>query len=291
MRTLHPFKAISPLEELLAYEALWDQPQATFRSISKELNPYESTFASSFVTPQIIDQYKQELWPIIDKLPNFGVRMLGDIEFPNRLNDAQYPIKMFYYQGNWDLIHLPSVAVVGTREPTQDGIRRAQYLVKRLVQDSFVVVSGLARGIDTVAHQTVLENCGNTIAVIGTPLNRYYPPENKFLQVEIAKNHLLISQVPFSRYAKQTYRQNRLFFPERNVTMSALTEATIIVEAGETSGTLVQARAALKQNRKLLILENNFLNPSLTWPKKFEQRGAIRVKDYDEIHKHLISPS
>lgn len=287
MSTMQKYKAISPLEELLAYEALWDQPNSTFRSLSQELNPYANYSASTFVSPQVIAQYKKELWPIINKLPNFGVRIFGDGEFPERLNDAQYPIKMFYYQGNWELINLPSIAVVGTREPTPDGVRRAQYLVKRLVQDNFVIVSGLARGIDTVVHKATFENGGNTIAVIGTPLNCYYPPENKDLQDEIATNHLLVSQVPFSRYSKQTYHKNRLFFPERNVTMSALTDATIIVEAGETSGTLVQARAALKQNRKLFILENNFLNPALTWPKKFQQSGAIRVKDYDEIRKHL----
>lgn len=72
--------------------------------------------------------------------------------------------------------------------------------------------------------------------------------------------------------------------------MSALTQATIIVEAGETSGTLVQAKAALQQGRKLIILENNFLNPSLTWPVKLEEKGAIRAKSYDDIRKHLTPP-
>ena len=81
--------------------------------------------------------------------------------------------------------------------------------------------------------------------------------------------------------------QNRLFFPERNVTMSALTEATVIVEAGETSGTLIQARAALHQGRKLLILESCFQNRALTWPERFEKKGAIRVRDYDDIKRAL----
>jgi DNA processing protein len=155
------------------------------------------------------------------------------------------------------------------------------------VQDNIVIVSGLAKGIDTAAHTTAIENERFTIGVIGTPLNRYYPLENQELQNSIASHHLLISQVPFSRYLRQTYRENRLFFPERNITMSALTDATIIVEAGETSGTLIQAKAALEQGRKLFILENNFLNPALTWPKKYQEKGAIRIKDYDEIRKHL----
>ena len=89
------------------------------------------------------------------------------------------------------------------------------------------------------------------------------------------------------RYERPNPTQNRIFFPERNITMSALTEATVIVEAGETSGTLVQARHALKQKRKLFILESNFHNPSLTWPHRFEERGAIRVRDYEDIREHL----
>ena len=80
---------------------------------------------------------------------------------------------------------------------------------------------------------------------------------------------------------------NRLFFPERNITMSALTQATVIVEAGETSGTLIQARAAFKQGRKLFILDSNFQNPKLTWPRRFEEQGAIRVRDFDDILSNL----
>ena len=81
------------------------------------------------------------------------------------------------------------------------------------------------------------------------------------------------------------------FFPERNVTMSALTEATIIVEAGETSGSLIQARAALHQNRKLFILNSCFQNPKLTWPAKFAKMGAIRVSEYEDIKRHLDVPA
>jgi DNA processing protein len=94
-------------------------------------------------------------------------------------------------------------------------------------------------------------------------------------------------QVPIVRYSQQHFKANRYFFPERNATMSALTEATIIVEAGETSGTLVQARHALKQRRKLFILDSCFRNPSITWPAKFVAQGAIRVSEYDEIKDYL----
>ena len=128
---------------------------------------------------------------------------------------------------------------------------------------------------------------GKTIGVIGTPITKNYPPENKELQEIIAKNFLLISQVPIVRYLKQNYKINRIFFPERNKTMSALSQATVIVEAGETSGTLIQARAAIEQGRKLFILDSCFNNNNITWPKRFEKMGAIRVKNYEDIRNGL----
>jgi len=147
-------------------------------------------------------------------------------------------------------------------------------------------VAGLAEGIDTAAHTAALEEGGRTIAVLGTPLSEAYPSFNRELQARIARDHLVISQVPVLRYANQFPPQNRLFFPERNVTMSALTEATIIVEAGETSGTLTQARAALHQGRKLFILDSCF-DRGLTWPSRFLAEGAVRVRAYDDIWSAL----
>jgi DNA processing protein len=288
---MREYPVLSPLKEISAYEALWDQPKTSFRTLANQLSQFPEHLASSLIDPQLIDEYKTLLLPILKNLPLFGVRIDGDGMFPERLKDARYPLKFLYYQGDWELAYLPSIAIVGTRNPSQEGIERAKYLVKRLVADQFAIVSGLAKGIDTTAHRAAIEANGITIGVIGTPLNQSYPLENRDLQETIARDFLLISQVPFSKHAKQDYRQNRFFFPERNVTMSALSQATIIVEAGETSGTLVQAKAALKQGRKLIILENNFLKPELTWPKKFQEQGAFRAKDYDQIKQYLSSPS
>jgi DNA processing protein len=148
------------------------------------------------------------------------------------------------------------------------------------------VVSGLASGIDTAAHTAALEAGGQTICVIGTPISETYPRENSELQEHIARNHLLVSQVPIIRYMRQSPKWNRLFFPERNATMSALTQATVIVEAGETSGSLIQGRAALDQGRKLFILESCF-HLGLKWPERLQAAGAIRVSEYEEIRKHL----
>jgi DNA processing protein len=222
-------------------------------------------------------------------ITHYGVRVHRAGEYPEKLRDAEDPVELLYYRGWWDLVEAPSVAVVGTRNPSPEGIERTAIVARRLVEDGYTVVSGLAAGVDATAHKSAIDAGGKTIAVIGTPINRNYPKENDALQALIAENYLLISQVPIYRHAHQDYRKNRFFFPERNKTMSALTEATVIVEAGETSGTLIQARAALAQHRQLFILENCFKDSALTWPRYYEERGAIRITKYDDIRKHLPS--
>jgi DNA processing protein len=287
-RTDFETRAISPLMEMGAYEALWDKPDTTFKTLSEKFAARPDAVPSDFVSPQKAHEYADFVQMRFREadVTRFGVRIHGAGEYPQKLRDAAHPIELLYYQGWWDLVESRSVAVVGTREPTKDGIARAARLVKELVKDNFTIVSGLASGIDTIAHETAIEEGGRTIAVIGTPLSHVYPKDNAELQRKIAREFLLISQVPVKRYERQDYRRNRLFFPERNITMSALTEATIIVEAGETSGTLIQARAALNQGRKLFILDNCF-RKGLSWPRKFADKGAIRVLDYDDIRKHL----
>ena len=282
-------RAISPLQELGAYEALWDEPRTTFKTLSEKFAARPGAVPSDFVPTRKARECAEFVQENFQKaeITRFGVRVHGAGDYPEKLRDAAHPIELLYYQGWWDLAESRCVAVVGTRKPSPDGIARTRRLVRELVKDNFTVVSGLAAGVDTVVHDTAIECGGRTIAVIGTPLSHTYPRENADLQRRIAREFLLISQVPVRRYEAQDYRSNRLFFPERNVTMSALTEATIIVEAGETSGTLIQARAALHQGRKLFILDSCFRNPSISWPQRFAAQGAIRVMDYDDIRQHL----
>jgi len=282
-------RAVSPFVEMGAYEALWDKNETSFRTIADLFRKTPEAVPSDFVSLKIALHYAGDVRRRFQKagVTQFGVRVHGAGEYPQKLRDAKHPIELLYFQGWWDLVESSCVAVVGTREPSDEGRSRAHKLARCLVDDGYTVVSGLATGIDTVAHTTAMEAGGRTIAVIGTPLSHVYPRENAALQREIADKFLVISQVPVCRYERQDYRINRFFFPERNVTMSALTEATIIVEAGETSGTLVQAKAAIDQGRKLFILDSCFRKKDLTWPRKFQEKGAIRVTDYDDIRKHL----
>lgn len=281
--------AVSPLLEMGAYEALWSDRTASFKTIADRFRARPNSLPSDFAMPTIAEDFGKRVLSILNKagITRFGVRVNGAGEYPQKLRDADHPVELLYYQGWWDLVESPGVAVVGTREPSDEGKRRAAKLTQCLVRDGFTVVSGLAKGIDTIAHRTAIESGGRTIAVIGTPLSHSYPKENTDLQRKIAEEFLLISQVPVYRYSTQDWRLNRLFFPERNITMSALTLGTVIIEAGETSGTLVQARAAVHQGRKLFILDSCFQKPNLTWPSRFEKLGAIRVRDYEDVRQHL----
>lgn len=175
----------------------------------------------------------------------------------------------------------PRVSVVGSRRATDDGLKRARFLARALVAHDMIVVSGLAEGIDTAAHEAAMEMGGRTIAVIGTPLDQVYPRENADLQARIAREHLVVSQFP-----PGTKTQPRSF-PMRNRTMALLTDATVIVEAGEKSGTLHQGWEALRLGRQLFLMESVAKDPSLTWPAQFIHYGA-QVLTRDSLEAALL---
>jgi DNA processing protein len=161
----------------------------------------------------------------------------------------------------------PRVAIVGTRHPTPDGVRRAQRLVKELVAHGVVVVSGLAEGVDTVAHTRTLELGGRTVAVIGTPLDEAFPKKNARLQQQIAQEHLVVSEfapgIPVARGN----------FPRRNRTMALIADASVIIEAGEGSGTLSQGWEALRLGRPLFLLQS-LVASGLAWTTDMLNHGA-----------------
>jgi DNA processing protein len=283
------YKAISPWVEMGAYEALWDSG-ASFKSLAERFAAHPGSLPSDFIPDKnICERYASRALAILKKagVDRFGVRLSGAGEYPQQLRDADHPIEMLYYQGQWNLLEGRSIAVVGTRKPSVEGLKNAHKIASRLAEDGFTIVSGLAEGVDTIAHGAAIVKGLPTIAVIGAPLSVFYPRGNASLQRFIAKEHLLITQVPVCLYETLSLRLKARFFPERNVTMSALSEATVIIEASDTSGTLSQARAALKQGRKVFILESCFRNKRHRWPSLYEKRGAIRVTSYGDILKRL----
>lgn len=279
--------AISPFVEMGAYEALWLRPRTSFKSIAELFRREPAATLAHFVAGDEALRCAREALAILEKSQcgDVSVRVHGAGEYPERLRDAKYPVELLYFQGLWALTETRCVSVVGTRDASVEGRKRAMQISRKLVEQGITVVWGLAAGIDTAAHEAALEHGGRTIAVLGTPLSMAYPRENADLQRTIAKTWLVISQVPFCQYSAHPAR-NRFFFPERNVTMAALSEATIVVEAGETSGSLIQARNALEQRRKVFIL-NSCFERGLKWPERLEKKGAIRVREFDEILSRL----
>lgn len=190
----------------------------------------------------------------------------------NNIEEKHVPTT-FYISGDLSLLtNGRRVSVVGTRDPSPDGCARARALTKELVKNHITVVSGLAMGIDTIAHTTAIEAGGKTIAVMGTPLDKPYPEQNRGLFEKIAEQHLVISQFPTGA----TFQKKN--FPIRNRTMALISDATVIIEAGEKSGTLHQGWEALRLGRLLFIMESVVNNPDLTWPKEMLSYGAVVLR-------------
>lgn len=192
--------------------------------------------------------------------------------------EEKYAPERIYYKGPMK-IPLPCarVSIIGTRHPTEEGLKAGEDVSKILIKHNVVIVSGLAKGIDTVAHKTALKNGGKTIAVIGTPLNRTYPKENTELQEEIMKKHLVISQY---RVGRRTTKKD---FVLRNRTMALISDASVIVEAGEGSGSLYQGWETLRLGRPLFICKSVVHNPKLKWPKEMIEYGAIELDEPKDI--------
>lgn len=202
--------------------------------------------------------------------------------------EAKYAPAQLFLAGHNDIMHRGSrVSIVGSRKASAEGLRRAKALARRLAEHGIVVVSGLAAGIDRAAHEATIEAGGSTVAVLGTPLDQYYPKENRELQDRIARHHLLVSQ--FAR----GYPVQPKNFPIRNRTMALLTDATVIVEAGEKSGSLHQGWEALRLGRLLFILESVASDPALSWPAEMIGYGAqvLSRTNLNAVIEHLPPPT
>lgn len=191
----------------------------------------------------------------------------------NEVERAHAPRTLFV-QGDVKLLTQGSrVSIVGSRKASPEGIARAKKLARLLAERNVTVVSGLAEGIDTAAHSAAIDAGGRTVAVLGTPLDRVYPRENASLQERIARDHLVVSQFP---PGSSVQKRN---FPLRNRTMALVSDATVIVEASDTSGSLHQGWEAIRLGRGLFIAKSLADSPSLKWPAELQHYGARVLSD------------
>ncbi|MFN8575093.1 MAG: DNA-processing protein DprA [Gemmatimonadaceae bacterium] len=204
--------------------------------------------------------------------------------FVGPLSDLErvYSPSTLYVAGHaeWLREH-PKVSVVGSREASADGLRRTSKLVTDLVTHGVIVVSGLAHGVDAMAHRTAMGTGGRTLAVLGTPLSQSYPAANRALQLDMMVNHAVVSQFPED---EPVGRRN---FPIRNRTMALLVDASVIVEAGEGSGTLSQGWEALRLGRPLFLMRSILGRTDLSWPNTMLDYGAQVLDDVDDLLERL----
>jgi DNA processing protein len=194
--------------------------------------------------------------------------------WPFNEQELKFAPPELFVAGDADLLRAgPCVAIVGSRKASPQGLDRARKLASLLTRHGVIVVSGLAAGIDTAAHETAMQCGGRTIAVLGTPLDECFPAQNAALQQRIMREHLAVSQfAPGTAVGKHT-------FPMRNRTMALIADATVIVEATDHSGTINQGWEALRLGRPLWLAASMFDRTDVTFPEKLAFYGAEALSD------------
>jgi DNA processing protein len=204
-----------------------------------------------------------------------------DPNYPSRLKEIyDYP-PVLYVRGSLPAEDEPCLAIVGTRRPTVYGRQVTEEIVGDLARSGITIISGLARGIDSVAHRAALDAGGKTVAVFGSGLDIVYPGENAKLAQAMIEHGALVSEYPLGVKPKA---EN---FPLRNRIMSGLSLGVLVVEAGERSGALITARQAVEQNREVFAIPGSILSPASQGTNRLIQEGAKLVRNYADILQEL----
>jgi DNA processing protein len=221
----------------------------------------------------------------IARADEVGARLVTvlDDDYPANLRVIWNLPPFLFYRGDLERDDARSVAIVGTRKASEEGIKRARQLARDLAGDGVTVTSGMALGIDAAAHEATLEAGGRTIAVLGTGILRTYPKEHVDLAERIAAAGALVSQFwPSQAPTKYT-------FPRRNVVTSGMSQGTAVIEASSTSGAKMQARLAHEHGKQVFLLRT--LVTDQPWARKYVEQGkAVEVPDTDTILRALRSP-
>lgn len=219
----------------------------------------------------------------MDKLQRHGIRALSwnDAAYPARLKEVYDVPPLIFVRGTLEPSDEWAIAVVGTRQSTVYGRQVAERLVEELVNNRITIVSGLARGIDSIAHRTALESGGRTIAVFACGLDLVYPAENTKLAQAIMDRGALISEYPLGTRPKgdNFFRRNRI--------LSGLSLGVLVVEAGKRSGALITAHLALEQNREVFAVPGSILSPASRGTNSLIQYGAKLVTQAQDVLEEL----
>ena len=235
--------------------------------------------------PEETNQWIESMdWDLeIKRLQEEKIKMLTILDgaYPQRLKEIYLPPIVLFYRGNLSLINQRAVAIVGSRDYSKYAKDCIHELTPALVNDGIVVVSGLARGVDTLAHEETLKANGNAIAVIGSGLDIVYPPENSKLYDVIAKRGLILSEYPLQS------RPLKFHFPYRNRIIAGLSHGVCVIEAKEKSGSLITANLALSENREVFAVPGSIFSTHSKGTNSLIEAGAYLVSSGETISKNL----
>ncbi|WP_297454843.1 DNA-processing protein DprA [Persephonella sp.] len=209
----------------------------------------------------------------------FSLVSLADEKYPQLLKEIPDPPVYIYYKGK--LPDDKSISIVGSRKFSSYGKTITTKFVEKLVNDGVCIISGLAAGIDSIAHSVTLENGGNTVAVLGNGIDQIFPYENKKLYEKILENGCLISEFPIGTKA------SKYTFPIRNRIIAGLSYGTIVTEAGEKSGALITAKYANEYGRIVFSVPTNITNPYGKGNNLLIKEGAIPLTEIEDIYEHI----
>lgn len=226
---------------------------------------------------------KVELDRIWDQIQTKGIQVLTwlDESYPRRLKEIEQPPPVLYLRGELIPEDTWAVAIVGTRRVTPYGRQVTEEIAAFLAANGVTVVSGLARGVDAIAHSAAIKAGGRTLAVLGSGVDRIYPPENRAIAEQIFEHGAVLSD-----YAPGTPPESSNF-PPRNRIISGLSMAVVVIEAGETSGALITAEFAAEQGREIFAVPGNILAPQSKGTNKLIQRGALPLLSASDIMQAL----
>ena len=222
----------------------------------------------------------------IKRIDEAGASFLtyDDVAYPERLREIYDPPAVLWMRGEVKLLSQPGIAVVGTRRPSPYGAGMAQLLSRDLASRGVVILSGMARGVDTEAHKGALEARGRTVAVWGTGIDVIYPKENKRLAEQILEQGgTILSEYPMGTFPAP---QN---FPIRNRILSGMSVGVLVVEAAENSGTRITARCAMEQNRDVYAVPGNVTNKGSWGPNTLIKQGAKLTATWEDVWEDLPS--
>jgi len=237
--------------------------------------------ARKIASSKILDQAQKE----IDRLQKKGysLLLLEDEKYPGFLRETFDPPFVLYCAGKVEALQGPAVSIVGTRNSSPYGRAVAERLAEDLSSRGVVIVSGLARGIDSAAHWGALKG-GETVAVLGSGLENIYPKENRKLFEKIVKEGTVISEFPLEAKPWASH------FPLRNRIISGLSYALVVVEGSRHSGSLISARLALEQNREVMAVPGNVTSELSQGTNWLIQNGAKLVETWEDVAEELPSP-